>query len=333
MSLFGDKRNCVSIMPTTKKHNDLFHYTSTDAFVKMLEKKRKDKSSDLTFWASNIHYMNDPHEMEFLYDELNTILPELESELGIDETPFSAFDFSKNIPNGLYIDFDNDFKGQIFNNIFKSVYAISFSGKEDYLPMWSLYGNNGGGICLKFDYRKLKLYFEKVKKEDITKRIIEIKYDIKNQEIWPKIMKLYKEYHTQINVESGQDPFILRRKFISRVLLEFCLIMKHHSYSYEEEIRLIDHAVFIDELGDYKKNVKVEPLRGRFKKATAPNVRVKNGLLIPYKEINLPVDCLTSVIVGPTVNSRLQCEAMEILLKRAKLNIEVIPSSVPFRLL
>lgn len=224
-------------------------------------------------------------------------------------------------------------KENIYNQIYKNVYAISFSRKDDYLPMWSLYGNNGGGLCLNFDYYKLKSFFERVNKEDITKRIIEIKYDIKDNDIWQIIKNRYQEYHKQISNEEGEDPLQLRRTFIARVLLECSLLMKHHSYSYEEEIRLIDHAVMIDDLGDIYKKIKLEPLRGKYKKTVEPDVRVKNGILIPYKEIQLPVACLTSVIVGPTNNSRLQCEAMKTLLKKAKVNIKVISSSVPYRII
>lgn len=318
--------------------DELYHYTSTDAFVQMLEKMKKDKSSDLTFWASNVHYMNDPHEMEFLYDELQRVLPELEKELAVNEhnTPFSAFDFSNNLPKSFKLDLDNDLKEIIFNVIFKNVYAISFSHQEDYLPMWSLYGNRGGGLCLRFDYKKLISFYEKIKNEDLTKRLYEIKYDIKDKEIWQKVKTFYQEYHAQISSDNGKDPFQLRRSFIARVLLEFSLTMKHHSYSYEKEVRLIDHVVNINELGDIGNMINVEPVYGKHKKATLPDVRVKNGLLIPYKEIKLPISCLNAVIVGPTINSRLQCEAMDILLKKAdldKLDIKVIKSSVPYRLL
>lgn len=301
----------------------------------MLEKMNIDKSSDLTFWASNIHYMNDPHEMDFLYDELHRVLPELEKELAINEhdIPFSAFNFSHHSSIGLKLDLDNDLKEKIYNTIYKNVYAISFSRKNDYLPMWSLYGNKGGGLCLEFDYEKLNSYYKRMKKEDLAKRLIEIKYDIKDSEIWQKIKDFYQEYHAQIKINKGIDSFQLRSIFIARVLLEFSLLMKHQTYSYEEEIRLVDHVVMIDDLGDLYKKVKVEPLHGRYKKASEPHLRVKNGLLIPYKEIKIPVSCLTSVIVGPTMNSKLQCEAMKTLLKSTKKIIEVVPSSVPFRLL
>ena len=311
--------------------NYLYHYTTTDAFNVMLNQMKEKKSTDLTFWASNVHYMNDPHEMEFLYDELCNILPEVEKELGISENPFSAFDFSK-VSQEFGLDLEKDIKDNIFHGIFKSVYAISFSKREDYLPMWSLYGNNGGGLCLKFDYNKLKDYLDKNKKDDFTKEIVEIKYNLKDKWIWNLIKQYYQEYHMTIDTNSqGKDPLQLRRTYISRVLLEISKMMKHHSYSYEEEVRLVDHIILLEELDDRFQKIKTQPLNHSFKKPAEPKVRVKNGLLIPYKEIKLPTSCLTSVIVGPTINSRLQCEAMELLLKRAELEIKVIPSSIPFR--
>ena len=185
---------------------------------------------------------------------------------------------------------------------------------------------------MKFDYNKLKEYLEINNKDDFTKEIVEIKYDLKDKWIWNLIKQYYQEYHMTIDTNSqGKDPLQLRRTYISRVLLEISKMMKHHSYSYEEEVRLVDHIILLDELDDRFQKIKTQPLNHSFKKPAEPKVRVKNGLLIPYKEIKLPTSCLTSVIVGPTINSRLQCEAMELLLKRAELEIKVIPSSIPFR--
>lgn len=42
---------------------------------KMLKNMKEAGSSNLKFWASNIHYMNDPHELEFIYDELINLAP------------------------------------------------------------------------------------------------------------------------------------------------------------------------------------------------------------------------------------------------------------------
>ena len=51
----------------------IYHYTSVDAFDKMLREMKRHGSKELLFWASNIHYMNDPNEMSFLYDKLGIV--------------------------------------------------------------------------------------------------------------------------------------------------------------------------------------------------------------------------------------------------------------------
>ena len=67
-------------------------------------------------------------------------------------------------------------------------------------------------------------------------------------------------------------------------------------------------------------------------KIELPKVRVKNGSLIPYKELPIPVNFITGIIVGPTSNPNLQCEALKVFLKEMGLDrIEVRMSEVPFR--
>ena len=83
---------------------DLYHYTTVDAFESILKKMRKDGVDYLTFWASNVHYMNDPHELEFFYDELIRIMPEIEDDLNITDSRFSAFSIPKENPMGIDID-------------------------------------------------------------------------------------------------------------------------------------------------------------------------------------------------------------------------------------
>jgi hypothetical protein len=76
---------------TNTDSSQLFHYTSVEAFEKMLKEMKGKESHELTFWASSIHYMNDPNEMSFLYDELMESLPDIENYLDIKEMPFSVF--------------------------------------------------------------------------------------------------------------------------------------------------------------------------------------------------------------------------------------------------
>lgn len=324
----AEKNGTEFYMNDPKLAVDLYHYTTVDAFKNMLEKMKKDKSEDLTFWASNVHYMNDPRELEFFYDELTRILPELEDELDIKDFRFSAFSQLKNAPVG--IDIDKDIKDNVYNRIFRNAYAVSFSKHKDYLPMWSLYGNNGCGLCLEFD--RLSLYARFKGEDEKGIRIVEMSYKSKDSEIWNSLKELYKTYYHKIDEKSeGQDFMTIRRAYISEALLRFSFLMKHSSYSYEDEVRLYDHVIYPGDADDILAKAAINQANSQYDKDRDPDVRVKNGMLIPYKKVRIPISCLKAVIVGPTKNTKLQCNAMEILRQKMNLNFDVKPSSVPYR--
>lgn len=310
----------------------IYHYTSVETFEKMLRKMKDDNSKELIFWASNIHYMNDPNELSFLYDELLNALPDIEKDLGIKDMPFSMFlSLSKN-EQGLSLDLFKDIRDNVFNKIFKSAFAISFSKQKDYLPMWSLYGCNGSGLCLEFDFNALKEYFSET--ETIT-RLIELHYYLKEIDIWPKVAAFYMFYHDKVLSSDGNnDPLKQCREFVARVLLEISPILKNQSYAYEKEVRLFNHAIMIGDADDIVAKADVQPTGKKYRKEEMPKVRVRNGQLIPYKEISIPVDFVTRIIVGPTSNPDLQTEALKVLLKEFdQERIEVRKSEVPYRLM
>lgn len=235
----------------------IYHYTSVEAFEKMFRKMKEDNSTELVFWASKVHYMNDPNELSFLYDELLNALPDLEKDLGIKDVPFSMFlSLSKN-QLGISLDLFKDIKDIVFNKIFKSAFAISFSKQKDYLPMWSLYGCNGSGLCLEFDYNALKEHFSET---DTLSRLIEQHYYLREIDIWPKVAAFYLYYHDKVLPSNGnKDPLKQCREFVARVLLEISPILKNQSYAYEKEVRLFNHAIMIGDADDIVAKADVQP--------------------------------------------------------------------------
>lgn len=308
----------------------VYHYTSVDAFEKMLRKMKENKSNELVFWASNIHYMNDPNELSFLYDELMNALPDLEKDLEIKEMPFSIFLALTKNQKGISVDLFKDIKDRVFNDIFKNVYAISLSKKKDYLPMWSLYGCNGSGLCIEFDYGALKEHFSET--ETIT-RLIELHYYLKEIDIWPRVAAFYKFYHDKLSLKDGNnDPLTLCREFFAHALMGLSPLLKHQSYAYEKEVRLFNHVIMNGDADDIVAQIDIEPTGKKLKEEEMPKVRVRNGQLIPYKEIGIPVEYITKIIVGPTVNLQLQSEALKVFLNEVGQNrIEVEMSTVPYR--
>lgn len=311
----------------------LYHYTSVDAFEKMLKEMKSNSSGKLIFWASNIHYMNDPNEMSFLYDELIEALPEIENHLDIKEMPFSMFCLMGKNQGNVSFDLFKDIKDNVFNKIFKSAFAISFTKEEDYLPMWSLYGNNGSGLCLEFDYEALKMYLSESESLSFATRLEELYYHIKEIPIWVKIEEFYKYYHDRLSMKDNNiDPLRPCRDFIARVLLEVAPILKHRSYAYEKEVRLLYHVILPGDADEIVSKADVRPMDKKYPKVENPKVRVRNGMLIPYKEISIPIECITKIIVGPTLYPQLQSEALNVLLREVGIEgIEVEMSEVPYR--
>ncbi len=307
----------------------IYHYTSVDAFEKMLREMKKKETTDITFWASNIHYMNDPNELSFLYDELIDALPELEQHLNVKENHFSMFSAFRKNSNGVSLDLFKDVKDNVFNKIFKNAYAVSFSKQKDFLPMWSLYGCKGAGLCIEFDYESMKKHFNS---NPVETRLIEMHYYLKELDIWTKIGAFYHYYHNGLGTNDSKDPLIQCRTFVARVLMELAPLLKNQSYAYEKEVRLFDHFIKIEKEDEILSKAEILPLDKKDLKIEPPKVRVRKGLLIPYREITIPVGFVTKIIVGPTSFPELQSEALKVLLNEVGLdNITVEMSKIPYR--
>lgn len=96
----------------------IFHYTSADAFVSMVN-TGGGIHGELTFWASSVYYMNDTSEMTVLYDELIKILPKIEKELNLADNLLSEIQSNFFLNNGLTI-------GGVVKDFFISVFLEMF---------------------------------------------------------------------------------------------------------------------------------------------------------------------------------------------------------------
>ena len=151
----------------------LYHYTTVDALIGMTA-NMSESNRDLTMWATDIICMNDPKERKIGVDLINSHLEEIENAL--------------NIPNEcratLLSNNDENFKKALINGITGieqfnyNIYVTSFSQSEDSLPMWSMYGKNGNGISLGFDFESIhknynggEFFFGKIIYDNILKLI------------------------------------------------------------------------------------------------------------------------------------------------------------------
>lgn len=296
-------------------NNSIYHYTSSEAFVSMIH-TNKSNSKELAFWASNVYYMNDTKEMTILYDELIKVLPKIEKDLGLSDNLFSGLLLSPDDIQGKLL--GDKIKHLFYGCIFREVYVISFSDQGDSLPMWSMYGKNGNGLCLVFDKDKVNSFI------DDYHQVKEVYYYLDKGPAYSYIKEKYKECYNEKEITD----------FLTEVLFDLSGRVKNSAYSAEQEYRIIDHVVNESDLKKHNVNLDLnnsQPTeRPNF--ISEANVRAQNGLMIPYKEIKLPIDCLSAVIIGPSINQKLQREGLRILLKGTHLTEDdIILSDIPYR--
>jgi hypothetical protein len=190
-------------------------------------------------------------------------------------------------------------------------YIISFSECWDSLPMWKTYGNKSKGIALGFDKYKLS-------------QIQEFKFEkcvYNSNEYEEYLNQNIKQFHSCLHINSYSIGFISGSE--SELLnqhYKYLPILKNKSYNYEDEYRLIIPSKF-DEIEHIK-------------------FQASETLLKPYKEVLIPFEYLTEIVLGPALNlEKLKTSLGSFLYQKNKLisldkddgKIQLKKSSIPFR--
>lgn len=292
----------------------VFHYTNAGTLVGMLKNTSKENPF-MTFWASHTSYMNDPKEKEYGIEKMWEVLPEVETELSIPTnqriTKLKREDLDQFI-----------MQENIEENSLTNMYSISFSKSFDALPMWNMYGQNGNGICLGFDSDELNKFLSSRKMESLMQLKYGIGEDISNTQdmtYWKEYIKsIYQRnkifFEKNMNMRSknqeGNDINIAINNYLALLAIVPGNI-KIPAYEYEDEYRLycreFKHQVYF---------------------------RDCNGLLVPYLEIELPLDALKIIAIGPTADKNRQMMSIAKLLKEKGKDFDALTlysSEIPYR--
>lgn len=178
---------------------------------------------------------------------------------------------------------------------------LSLSESQDNLPMWRGYSNNGQGVSIGF-------------KTDILKEAFG-----ENTEFVKCIYRSSEQLVEEINLQEIKDAvieedgtFSLGDK-IPGLLFERRKKYKHAAYEYEKEWRL-----YLNNPVEYK-------------------YRMRNGLIIPYIELELPFSVIDSICIGPTAAPDLSENSLEMILHSKLSNldreIKLSISDIPFTIL
>lgn len=267
----------------------VFHYTTAGALIGMLKNTTKENAY-LTFWASHISYMNDKEERKYGVDKMWEVLKDVENDLSIPKvkriTELDRDELNK------FVKIKSLERKSLVN-----VYSVSFSKTFDTLPMWKMYGQDCNGICLGFDLKSINEYLKSRNMDTLDGIVYGIGESISdsqmnNEELerWKEYVKyMYQQTMTFIEQNSNQIKIIDENSNIA-LYNYFALYniipckIKNPSYKYEDEYRLICREFNNKEL----------------------YFRERKGLLFPYVEVDLPLDALKIIAVGPTIDKERQ---------------------------
>lgn len=295
----------------------VYHYTSIEAFRSLIESVPKSSTGDcFLFRASNILFMNDPNEFYFGRKVFIKTLKEIEDLLEIKDeirlslpwTEISAIDEKEK---------DKEYL-QYLMNLKQIPYVLSFSHLEDSLPMWLNYANNGKGVCLAFlDERnhpireKMNGDVRKVSESFFTSDVFYGNID-KNSCLYDIILKTMKDYKDDVLT----DYIGLKDAYFDTLIQYAAPFIKTQHYMNEYEVRVSKTISF-----DYGSKDGIAKFRTN-----------KLGNIVPYVDVEIPVENLKFVVLGPLVETDLTRLALEMMVgEYLDKRIDIRSSNVKYR--
>lgn len=287
----------------------VYHYTSLEALFAILENYRKDiNKDDLVFRASNIYKVNDPKEMEAGYSVVKSFLQRYEKE-NVPEL-FWLYDIANNKENEQKC--KNDYIHQEDYIVGTGIipYTVSFSSRRDYLPMWSLYGKTGKGVCLKFDAYKII-------KDNTKMQVGFVAYDNKSclrsmKEIIPQLYQWYmNDYKDKLEKLSNEKKL----QELATMCLSASPYIKYKDYQYEKEFRL----TYLKHYGNINKKISFSDFSMGYK-------------VEPYVKVPISVCALKEIIMGPSMDGDTMKNVIKSEMDICNIQVRVSKSKVPFRI-
>ena len=199
----------------------------------------------------------------------------------------------------------------INDSAFRSYYLTSFSQQPDCLSMWGMYAANGSGCAIGLDLDIIsKSYGSFIRctygKEAIDNQLRNFLNLIRNG-----VISSFPTNGGSVTFKknSGKDLEVM----ITNQYIATCLGSKNENYRFEDEIRC-----FIGN-HDNKKEV---------------HFKVKNGIVVPYLNVEIPKEAQKCIVIGPTNKSELTMQSITHMLLINEYDwhhVNLKTSKVPYR--
>lgn len=286
------------------KSKYVYHYTGFETIFALLYGYHKN-GSYLSFRASNVYNVNDTCEMERGYEVLKEILPKLEERYQIPvEKRLSEVYNAVKYEDECRRDYLYG-KGlcEISHGIIP--YVISFSKHKDYLPMWSLYGKQGKGVCLKLDLSEL------LEKTLDCSCFGWVYYKRNNMMFIEQIvLNMYQLLLNQTSDNTCAESIKSKIFNLGTMCLAVSPFIKHNDYMYEGEFRITANKSYTGNILSFKK----------------PFIENKIGIE-PHTNIMIPASVLKEIIIGPDTDYDVMSHVLGTALLECKINPRIITRS------
>jgi Protein of unknown function (DUF2971) len=294
-----------------KEPEVVYHYTSMDTMMKIVHSE--------SIWATSINYLNDVSEGDHFRHLIRRRIPAYVREHPLEDL-------------GILKTFVNTPNPPALDTFAARPCVASFSQDSDSLPQWRSYCPNGNGVAVGFRFDCLLRAFVKPKE------------DSSGSELPPKPSVTYAkvDYVDSFGVEildkeialavalSKVEGYPVPAVLFKGVIDHIACFKKHPSFSNEREYRLL---------------VNVFGNRSNFE------FRATRSTLVPYIPVSIPRrhsrypdstepimsplagrwDFIDRVVVGPAANKNLSLDAVSVFFQRNGMQVEVVPSAIPFR--
>lgn len=297
----------------------VYHYTTIETLFSILASyKESGDKENLIFWASNVLHQNDSKEMSLKFDDLKTIVDQIEDEkeIGVTYSTRLSYVTEKGIFVPKYPNEVVDEINLVTNDPTETPYTVSFSKNKDDLLMWNIYAKSGAGICLAFDENLINCendFLFAIKDDVVYGNYIEAYRTV--------VKDVYMRYLEKIRGLRSFDDLYYKKVIAWRsLLLGISPFVKHAAFKSEKEWRI---AFYRDNPDKSKPKVY---------RRLSPNQNI-----IDFIKVKIPKIALKHIMIGPCANyekvfSILKHELLENGIVESEDDDFIQKSNIPFRM-
>lgn len=285
------------------KIDTIYHYCSVDTFFAIIQNS--------TLRLSDLNKTNDSMEKRWIIQFIDCVLQEELSKFNIKIDLEEDYWYEEGINNHLQY-YNEEMKRVLYND--KPMLITCFSEENDRLSQWRAYGQDGMGVAIGFNYKKIKQLKNKENNISVDKVIYhEQKQRLAGliQSVIIYIKDMFENDPVRISDDFNEyfkEEFDAFCEVLSDYIEKISCIIKNPAFSEEKEVRivydpeLINPEVevrYLEEAERYFKHIKeikqykINPLK----------FNVRNNQLVAFCDINfkdmIKEEIIKEIVIGP----------------------------------